>query len=131
MNDDDDCGVQVATPGRLHDLLNRGHVNLRHVELWVMDEADELLSAVRIEPHSIVTCPWILSFVSLHQSTLSAPRFCSQDFLPQLRFLTTHEAGLPFDRVTAMFGATFPPRAREKAKLFLSQVNGNLPHFAF
>jgi ATP-dependent RNA helicase RhlE len=35
--------VLVATPGRLLDLLNQGHLKLDHVELFVLDEADRML----------------------------------------------------------------------------------------
>ena len=35
--------VVVATPGRLIDLMNAGHVSLRHVEMVVLDEADRML----------------------------------------------------------------------------------------
>jgi ATP-dependent RNA helicase RhlE len=35
--------VVVATPGRLMDLMNQGHVNLRDVEVFVLDEADRML----------------------------------------------------------------------------------------
>ena len=39
-------GVQVivATPGRLLDLINRGKVNLDHVNTVILDEADEMLN---------------------------------------------------------------------------------------
>jgi len=35
--------VLIATPGRLHDLLQQGLVTLRHVEFFVLDEADRML----------------------------------------------------------------------------------------
>ncbi|MSR59420.1 MAG: DEAD/DEAH box helicase [Planctomycetaceae bacterium] len=35
--------ILVATPGRLLDLLNQGHVDLRAVEIFVLDEADRML----------------------------------------------------------------------------------------
>jgi ATP-dependent RNA helicase RhlE len=35
--------VLVATPGRLLDLMNQGFVDLRHVEIFVLDEADRML----------------------------------------------------------------------------------------
>jgi ATP-dependent RNA helicase RhlE len=35
--------IVVATPGRLLDLMNQGHVNLSKVEMVVLDEADQML----------------------------------------------------------------------------------------
>ena len=35
--------ILVATPGRLVDLMNQGLVNLRSVEIFVLDEADRML----------------------------------------------------------------------------------------
>jgi ATP-dependent RNA helicase RhlE len=35
--------VVIATPGRLLDLMNQGHINLRDVEIFVLDEADRML----------------------------------------------------------------------------------------
>src|SRR5207302_9214795 len=35
--------VLVATPGRLLDLMNQGSVDLRGVEIFVLDEADRML----------------------------------------------------------------------------------------
>ncbi|HEY7120569.1 MAG TPA: DEAD/DEAH box helicase [Tepidisphaeraceae bacterium] len=35
--------VLVATPGRLLDLMSQGYVDLRHVQTFVLDEADQML----------------------------------------------------------------------------------------
>jgi ATP-dependent RNA helicase RhlE len=35
--------ILVATPGRLLDLMNQGHVRLAHLEIFVLDEADRML----------------------------------------------------------------------------------------
>ena len=35
--------ILVATPGRLNDLIGQGHIQLRHVEIFVLDEADRML----------------------------------------------------------------------------------------
>ncbi len=35
--------ILIATPGRLLDLMNQGHISLRNVEIFVLDEADRML----------------------------------------------------------------------------------------
>ena len=35
--------IVVATPGRLLDLINQGHINLKSLEYFVLDEADTML----------------------------------------------------------------------------------------
>jgi len=35
--------VLIATPGRLLDLMNQGFISLRHIEYFVLDEADRML----------------------------------------------------------------------------------------
>lgn len=35
--------ILVATPGRLLDLMNQGHLHLRDIEIFVLDEADRML----------------------------------------------------------------------------------------
>jgi ATP-dependent RNA helicase RhlE len=37
------CGLIIATPGRLQDLVNRKLADLRHIKLLVLDEADRML----------------------------------------------------------------------------------------
>lgn len=42
--------VIVATPGRLLDLMEQGHVDLRSVQMFVLDEADRMLDMGFIDP---------------------------------------------------------------------------------
>jgi ATP-dependent RNA helicase RhlE len=35
--------ILVATPGRLNDLIGQGHVDLRHIKILILDEADRML----------------------------------------------------------------------------------------
>ena len=37
------CDVLIATPGRLHDFIQRNSVDLSEVFLLVLDEADRML----------------------------------------------------------------------------------------
>ena len=36
--------ILIATPGRLLDLMQQGFVNLKHVEIFILDEADRMLN---------------------------------------------------------------------------------------
>ena len=36
--------VVIGTPGRVHDMLRRKYLNSRHINILVIDEADEMLS---------------------------------------------------------------------------------------
>jgi ATP-dependent RNA helicase RhlE len=42
--------IIVATPGRLMDLMAQGHVDLRSIEVFVLDEADRMLDMGFIQP---------------------------------------------------------------------------------
>ncbi len=42
--------IIVATPGRLMDLMQQGHVNLSGIEIFVLDEADQMLDMGFIDP---------------------------------------------------------------------------------
>ncbi|MGL4345310.1 MAG: DEAD/DEAH box helicase [Cellulosilyticaceae bacterium] len=41
--------ILVATPGRLLDLIEQGHVSLKAVEMFVLDEADQMLDAAMVK----------------------------------------------------------------------------------
>ena len=38
------CDVVIATPGRLIDIINKKQINLKHIEYFVLDEADKMLN---------------------------------------------------------------------------------------
>ena len=46
--------IVVATPGRLADLLNRGAIVIKNLKYLVLDEADEMVSALKEDLDSIV-----------------------------------------------------------------------------
>jgi len=43
--DEDPPHIVVGTPGRVHDMIRRKYLKTEHIELVVLDEADEMLSA--------------------------------------------------------------------------------------
>jgi len=46
--------IVVATPGRLVDLMARGAINIKNLKYLLLDEADEMLSALKKEVDSII-----------------------------------------------------------------------------
>jgi len=44
------CDILVATPGRLLDLIDQRALTLRHVEIFVLDEADQMMDLGFIQP---------------------------------------------------------------------------------
>ena len=46
--------IVVATPGRLVDLIKRGAINIKNLKYLVLDEADEMVSALKEDLDSII-----------------------------------------------------------------------------
>ncbi|MCM4166327.1 DEAD-box ATP-dependent RNA helicase CshE [Arenibacter antarcticus] len=46
--------IVVATPGRLVDLIKRGSINVKNLKYLVLDEADEMVSALKEEVDTII-----------------------------------------------------------------------------
>ena len=38
------CDIVIATPGRLLDIIDKGQINLSHIEYFILDEADKMLN---------------------------------------------------------------------------------------
>ena len=46
--------IVVATPGRLVDLMKRGAISIKNIKYFVLDEADEMVSALKEEVDTII-----------------------------------------------------------------------------
>ncbi len=46
--------IVVATPGRLADLIKRNAINVKHISYFILDEADEMVSALKEGLDSII-----------------------------------------------------------------------------
>ncbi len=79
------CDLLVATPGRLLDFIDRGHIGLTGILSLTLDEADRMLD---------------------------------MGFEQQIRRIVM-EMGMPRDRQTFMFSATFPVEIQRLASEFL------------
>ena len=86
------CDILTATPGRLHDFIERGRVGLFCIQVLIMDEADRMLD-MGFEPQ--------------------IRRIVKEEDMPK----TGHEGG---ERQTFMFSATFPKEIQRLASDFLT-----------
>merc|ERR1719295_483531 len=85
------CNILVATPGRLHDFVEKGRVSLSHCKYLVLDEADRMLD--------MGFMPEIQKMVENEDMPKKAPEG---------------------ERQTLMFSATFPDEVQESAQEFLA-----------
>jgi ATP-independent RNA helicase DbpA len=71
----------VGTPGRIEDHLARGHLDLRHVKQWVLDEADRMLEMGFQEA---------LEKIVAHLPETRQTLLFSATFPPQIQTLSAH-----------------------------------------
>jgi ATP-dependent RNA helicase DDX3X len=98
------CGLLVATPGRLVDLIDRGRVSLRKIRYLVLDEADRMLDMgfepqIRriVEQEDMPVSRQTLMF----SATFPRPmQILARDFLLDYIFLSVGKVGSTSDNVT-------------------------------
>ncbi|MCU0852820.1 MAG: DEAD/DEAH box helicase [Thermoplasmata archaeon] len=106
--------VLVATPGRLLDLMNQGHINLGHLEFFVLDEVDRML-----DMGFIVDVKRIISKLPTHRQSL----FFSATMSPRISELAKTLLRNPV-RVEVAPQATTVRLVKQKV-LFVDEGNKN------
>lgn len=104
--------VLVATPGRLLDLINQKHINLRDIEYFVLDEADQMLDMGFI--HDIKK---IIALLPKQRQSL----FFSATMHPKIVALSKQILGNP-ERVTVQPEQTTAEKV-EQAIYFVTKSN--------
>ncbi len=104
--------ILVATPGRLLDLINQKHISLRHIEYFVLDEADQMLDMGFI--HDIKK---IINLLPKQRQSL----FFSATMHPKIVALSKQILGNP-ERVTVQPEQTTAEKV-EQAIYFVTKSN--------
>jgi superfamily II DNA/RNA helicase len=64
--------VVVGTPGRVQDMIQRRVLKTDNMKMFILDEADEMLSVCSLQPYFLTATNFCHSAVSLNKSTTSS-----------------------------------------------------------
>jgi ATP-dependent RNA helicase DDX3X len=98
------CDIMIATPGRLHDFIERGRVSLKYILYFIMDEADRMLD-MGFEPQirRIVEEEDMSRNRQTIMFSATFPREIqqlAQDFLKDYIFLSVGRVGAANEKIT-------------------------------
>jgi ATP-dependent RNA helicase RhlE len=120
--------ILIATPGRLLDLMNQGHIKLNNIEFFVLDEADRMLDMGFINDIKKVIAKLPAKKQTMFFSATVAP-----DILKLANTLLKNPVSVSVDRVSST--ATLVEQsvyyvARENKRSLLKHVlkNGKIEH---
>ncbi len=100
------CDLIVATPGRLHDLIERGRISLKNIQYLVLDEADRMLD-MGFEPQiRKIVQEMDMPDVENRQTLMFSATFprdiqmLARDFLKPYIFLSVGRVGSTSENIT-------------------------------
>jgi ATP-dependent RNA helicase DDX3X len=103
------CEILVATPGRLVDLIDRGHVSLSGVKFLTLDEADRMLDMGFEQQIRYIVEKTGMPEAGSRSTLMFSATFpkniqkLAQDFLHDYIFLTVGRVGSTTDDITQQF----------------------------
>jgi ATP-dependent RNA helicase RhlE len=120
--------ILVATPGRLLDLMNQGFIDLRHIEHFVLDEADRMLDMGFINDIKKVIAKLPAQRQTLFFSATAAP-----DIMKLANSLLKNPVSIsvnPVSSTAVMVQQSVYYVKRENKRMLLKYVlkNGNIDH---
>lgn len=114
--------ILVATPGRLWDLMQQGHVRLRDVEVLILDEADQMLDMGFIHDLRRIVAKTPEDRQTLMFSATMPPeiRSLASEWLIEPALVEVAPQGTTIDRIAQ--SVFFVPTKQAKAELLVDYV---------